>query len=245
MAYISLLIQNILILAHISIAFLLIDVLNQIGFPLPLFEITYYLIFHLDLLGFFLLAVSSIGYAVTSLTESKRKHHLIGGFCVFCWVVCRGLNQYGFLLPNLVFNEKMTDFMTFVEQLTPSVEWTPTPSAVMIVLYILASIFLALASIFIGVHDEITNRPFILYALANLVAVFLQTFLAFGGYYMLLGGLMMKGSLIPVLGIIASISMLVALIGTPHWAMEEEFRSCLHCGEKLLQKIGTCPYCLK
>jgi hypothetical protein len=237
---------------------LLLDLPIQLEFPLPLFEITFALIFQLDLLGFFLLAVSSIGYAVTSLTEAKKKHHLIGGFCVFCWVVCRVLNQYGSMLPKLIFNEEMTDFMTFLELLTPPVDWPPTPSAVMIVLYILTSIFLVLASAFIGIYEEVSNRPFILYALANLVAVFLHTFLAVHvlflgssipipipyGLFMLIG-FMVKGWLIPFLGIISFVSMLVVLKGTPHSAMEEEYSSCSNCGGKYLSEIGTCPYCQK
>ncbi|MFW9995011.1 MAG: hypothetical protein ACFFD4_23420, partial [Candidatus Odinarchaeota archaeon] len=173
-------------------------------------EIYLFFVLNLDVIGFFLLA---IGYFFNAKLNSERTGlYLFGALSFFGWFICRLLNQYILFLFQPLF--EITDFRTFLRSMIPYMDWTqsyPTPSAVMLVLYILGSGFLAIGSILIA-RSEKVSRLFMVYGIMNFLAVLLQTFEPLEGvlsgepefswFLMMLLGASMKGLLIPLLGVI-------------------------------------------
>jgi len=197
----------------------------------------YFLVFHLDLIGFGMIAIGYCSYLKTDL-KGKRAY-VVGGFLFACWVIFRVLNQY--VIPLIY------DFSAFYSLYDSSVSFfiipciyslirvdflggfvKPLPPLGMVLIYVVNAFVLLLAFFFCEQYQYFNfkvNRSFsqlfsFVYPFINLIAVLIHSFpfldtILLGAYFhdgISSTGLFLKMSLVPLLGIIVFILMIGRII---------------------------------
>ncbi|MFX0173110.1 MAG: hypothetical protein ACFE9L_14450, partial [Candidatus Hodarchaeota archaeon] len=172
-----LLVQNILILGFVY--------LFQRMQSFKEMEIITFFIFHLDLLGFLLLAVGYLCFSNQSLDE--KPSYLYGGLALLGWVISRIITQY--VIPfGIILHEyqEPLDYQTFAFYLIyrgvyeiwyaiyyPGKEYIDLPPLILILSFILVGILLFLGSHFIQrARDDKSGSFFKWYGILNLMTIF-------------------------------------------------------------------------
>ncbi len=222
--YIILIVQNVLIFGYFFLR-------------APYTYYYYFLVFHLDLIGFGMIAIGYCSYLKTNL--KGKQAYFVAGFFFASWVIFRVLNQYfiplihdfsalysvyasslSFFIIPYIYSLMRIDFLGGPIELLPPLG--------MVLIYLVNAFLLLFAFFFCEQYQYIIskdNRSFsqlfsFIYPFINLIAVLIHSFpflkVALMGTYVddviSFTGLFWKVSLVPVLGIIVFILIIRRII---------------------------------